>query len=64
MNERREIENVIEKVRKIEIERLTRDDGEHNDDGRENTSDDKQWRRRGGDGRPKSGRDEMKMLRE
>ena len=64
MNERRGIENVTEIVRKIEIERLTRDDGEQNNDYREKTADDKQWRRRGEDDRQESGGDEMKMLRE
>jgi len=35
VNERREIKNVTEIVRKIEIERLIRDDGEHKNDCRE-----------------------------
>jgi len=48
----------------IKIEILTRDNEKHNDDYREKTLDDKQWWRRGEDGRPESGRDEMKMLRE
>jgi len=38
----KEIENVTETVKKIEIERLIGDDGEHNDDYMKKTSDDKQ----------------------
>ena len=63
MNERKEIENLTETVREIEIKKLTRDDGEHNDDNREKMPDDKQWRRQGEDGRWESGGDEMKILR-
>jgi len=43
VNERGEIENATETVIKIEIERLTRDDEEHKDDGKEKTPNEKQW---------------------
>jgi len=45
VNERKKIENVTETVKKIEIERLTRDDEEHKDDCMEKKPDEKQWRR-------------------
>jgi len=64
VNERKEIDNITKIVRKIKIERLTKDDREHNDDYREKTPNDKQWQRRGEDGWSESGGDEMKMLRE
>jgi len=63
VNKRREIENVTKIVRKIEIERLTKDDKELNDDCSEKTSDDKMWLRWGKDSGPESGGDEMKILR-
>jgi len=51
VNERREIKNMTKTVRKIEIERLTRDDKEHKDDCREKTPDEKQcpMKNNGGD---------------
>jgi len=42
VNERTKIEKVAKTVRKIEIERLTRDNREHKDDGREKMPDNKQ----------------------
>jgi len=50
-------------VTKIEIEKLTKDDEERNDDRREKMLDDRQWWR-GDDGRSENEGDEMKMLRE
>jgi len=49
VNEIREIENETETLRKIEIERLTREDKEHDNACREKTLDDRQWQRRGDD---------------